>query len=376
MLTARGAPQPALLAGALLAAIVPLLVALGASAEAQPARALGLLAAAVALTGLGAGIRASALGSGRLRVLSAPTLIAAIVAGSAGGLQAARLGLRVDVVETALPLIAVVAIVALAGSVTMGIAGLVITQSRDAAMRRWSLVPALTVATAAMGTAVEYDVSSPWFDLTVVVLWSLMMALLVLMVVAVDRSTRGATVLPHAGVLFALALATSIVAWSPREFLRVEAFSLPLGIMLLAAGVIALRSATAHDPAPLRHWPRGRTGSWPLLAPGLVVLVLASILATATDPQTWRAVLVMAIALMMILVGVRWRLAAPFVLGILVLPLENVLAFSVQIGRGIEAMPWWITLAVVGLVLLVIAVGSERRGSGGGAPLARLRDLA
>ena len=375
VLTARGAPQPALLAGALLAAIVPLLVALGASAEAQPARALGLLAAAVALTGLGAGIRASALGSGRLRVLSAPTLIAAIVAGSAGGLQAARLGLRVDVVETALPLIAVVAIVALAGSVTMGIAGLVITQSRDAAMRRWSLVPALTVATAAMGTAVEYDVSSPWFDLTVVVLWSLMMALLVLMVVAVDRSTRGATVLPHAGVLFALALATSIVAWSPREFLRVEAFSLPLGIMLLAAGVIALRSATAHDPAPLRHWPRGRTGSWPLLAPGLVVLVLASILATATDPQTWRAVLVMAIALMMILVGVRWRLAAPFVLGILVLPLENVLAFSVQIGRGIEAMPWWITLAVVGLVLLVIAVGSERRGSGGGAPLARLRDL-
>ncbi len=376
VLTARGTPRPALLAGALLAAIVPLLVALGASAEAQPARALGLLAASVVLTGLGVGIRTGALWSGRLRALSAPTLLAAIVAGSAGGIQAARLGLRVDVVDTALPLIAVVAIVALAGALTMGIAGLVLTQGRAAAVRRWSLVPALTVVTAALGTAVEYDVSAPWFALTVAVQWSLMVALLVVMVVAVERSTRGTTVLPHAWVLFALALATSIVAWSPRELLRVEAFSLPLGLMLLAAGAIALRRASGADPAPVHHWPLGRAGSWPLLAPGLVVLVLASILATGTDPQTWRAVLVMAIALVMILVGVRWRLAAPFVLGMLVLPLENVLAFSVQIGRGIEAMPWWITLAVVGLVLLVIAVGSERRGSGGGAPLARLRDLA
>ncbi|MBU1249729.1 MAG: hypothetical protein KJ659_10080 [Actinobacteria bacterium] len=376
VLTARGIPRPALLAGALLAAIVPLLVALGASPEAQPARAVGLLAASVVLTGLAVSIRTGAPGIGRLRALSAPTLLAAIVAGSAGGVQAARLGLRVDGVDTALPLIAVVAIVALAGALTMGVAGVLLTQRRPAAVRRWSLVPGLTVVTTALGTAVEYDVSAPWFALTVAVQWSLMVALLVVMVVAVERSTRGTTVLPHAWVLFALALATSIVAWSPRELLRVEAFSVPLGLMLLAAGAIALRRASGADPAPVHHWPLGRAGSWPLLAPGLVVLVLASILATATDPQTWRAVLVMAIALVMILVGVRWRLAAPFVLGMLVLPLENVLAFSVQIGRGIEAMPWWITLAVVGLVLLVIAVGSERRGSGGGAPLARLRDLA
>jgi hypothetical protein len=83
----------------------------------------------------------------------------------------------------------------------------------------------------------------------------------------------------------------------------------------------------------------------------------------------------MSFALVAILVGVRWRLAAPFVLGMIILPIENVLAFSVQIGRGIEAMPWWITLAVVGVVLLVIAVGSERRSGDEGAPTARLRDL-
>jgi hypothetical protein len=48
----------------------------------------------------------------------------------------------------------------------------------------------------------------------------------------------------------------------------------------------------------------------------------------------------------------------------------------VQIGRGIEAMPWWITLSVVGAVLLIIAVGYERRAGDGTGLAARLRDLA
>ena len=60
----------------------------------------------------------------------------------------------------------------------------------------------------------------------------------------------------------------------------------------------------------------------------------------------------------------------------MVLPVENLLAFMVQIGRGIEAMPWWITLSVVGAVLLIIAVGYERRAGDGTGIAARLRDLA
>ncbi|HRN29638.1 MAG TPA: hypothetical protein PK890_08065, partial [Terrimesophilobacter sp.] len=123
-------------------------------------------------------------------------------------------------------------------------------------------------------------------------------------------------------------------------------------------------------------WPAHWQGSWPLLAPGLGVMFLASILATFTDPQTWRAILVIGIALVAILVGASMKLAAPFLMGIIVLPVENFFVFLVQIGQGIESMPWWITLAVVGAVLLIIAVTYERRAGEDNSIAARLRDLA
>jgi hypothetical protein len=104
-------------------------------------------------------------------------------------------------------------------------------------------------------------------------------------------------------------------------------------------------------------------------------MMSASIVSTFTDPLTWRAILVMVLALAAILVGSRGRLAAPFLIGLIVLPIENVFVFSVQIGRGIESMPWWITLAVMGAVLLIIAVTAERRTGEGGSVAARIRDL-
>ena len=61
--------------------------------------------------------------------------------------------------------------------------------------------------------------------------------------------------------------------------------------------------------------------------------------------------------------------------GIIALPIENIVVFAVQIGRNIGALPWWITLATAGAVLLVIAVGSERRTGKDKGTAARLRDL-
>lgn len=378
VLTARGTPRPELYGAALLTGIVPLLALLALDAEPEPARALGLVLASVGLAVLGAGIRPRPAAPGgvaephRLAALRAWTLAAATVAGLAGAVLAARVGLGTSALAdapTTAPTIIVVLLIALAGAVPAGVAGVLRTASDEGSARRWALVPAIGALTIAAWTAVERDA------LTVAILWMLMLALLVSMTVAVARERRTTPVLPRPWVLFALALGTAIVAWSTRDFLRVEAFSLPLGLMLLIAGALAMRRPGPITSAALHRWPEGRTGSWWLLGPGLIVLVLASMLATATDPQTWRAVLVMALALIFILIGVRWRLSAPFVIGIVVLPVENVLAFSVQIGRGIEAMPWWITLAVVGLVLLVIAVGSERRTGSGEHAGPRLRDL-
>jgi len=204
-------------------------------------------------------------------------------------------------------------------------------------------------------------------------MWTLMVALLTTMVF-VARSRQSTQ--PPVWFLFALSFVTAIVAWSPRD-LRVEWFSLPLGLFLLLAGATALRSNTADSAhRSVASWPAQWQGSWALLTPGLVVTVLASIVATFTDPLTWRAILVIALALLMILVGAAKKLAAPFVIGMVVLPIENIFAFSVQIGRGIESMPWWITLAVVGAVLLIIAVTYERRAGDAGSVAARMRDLS
>lgn len=216
-------------------------------------------------------------------------------------------------------------------------------------------------------------------------MWVLMVGLLVTLVVSAARGLRGRAGMPPGWFLFGLAFITAVVAWSPRD-LRVEWFSLPLGLGLLIAGSLAMRVDPRRDGdgGRGRHpltweswnaWPSGRRGSWALLGPGLVVTLSASVAATFTDPLTWRAILVIVLALAAILVGARRRLAAPFLIGIVVLPIENAIAFTVQIGRGIQSMPWWITLAVVGAVLLIIAVTYERRAGEESGIAARLRDL-
>jgi len=371
VLIARGRPYVPLFTAALATAVTAMLAVLAFDPETSPLRALSLMVASVVLLIVGRGRMTLDRVAGRvLLAVRTPTLAVALAASLAGGIHAARWGLGVDPMPLALPLPLAVLGGALLSSGLAGAAGLALHRHAPTLIgRRWALLPAVSLGAVATWTAIDTT------TLSVVVVYGVMIALLLALVAS---ALVPASHVPPVVPLFLLALVTAIVAWSPRELLRVEAFSLPLGLALLLAGVIALRrerSAGGSAPGAFIDWPTGRSGSWALLAPGLVVLVLASMLATATDPQTWRAVLVMAIALAAIIVGVRWRLAAPFVLGIVILPIENVLAFSVQIGRGIEAMPWWITLLVVGVVLLVIAVGSERREGESGRTAVRLRDL-
>lgn len=247
-----------------------------------------------------------------------------------------------------------------------------VTSDSRLARSRWPYAPALVFLAVGPMTAIRSD----WFSIGT--LWVLTVILLATMLVAASRDTRRPVVLPPVWFVFALAWCAAVDGWSQRQ-LRVEAFSLPLGLALLAVGVIAARrahdAATIDDAGRFNAWPVGFRGSWRLLTPGIVVTFLPSVLATGTDPQTLRAILVISFALIAILVGSLRKLAAPFILGIVVLPVENITVFAVQIGRSIGATPWWITLATAGAVLLVIAVTSERRDVGQRGVAARLRDL-
>ncbi|WP_349425928.1 hypothetical protein [Microbacterium sp. LWS13-1.2] len=384
LLTARGRPAAGLYAAGLATAVVPVVLALAldgtdaalpafAADAVAPGRAVGLVSAAWALVAASVIVsRASAQRIRRLRVLRVPTLAVAIVAAAAGAIQGLRWGIGLDPAPTDPAILAALAFGLLgAGAAASAARGLHrhAAEGTTLARTRWLGAPAVLIVGVATWPAIERD----WF--VIWTMWGLLLGFLALMVAVAARGLRGPTGLPPVPFLFAVSFVTAVVAWSPRD-LRVEWFSLPLGLFLLAAGALALRRPAVDPPTRrLEAWPAGWTGSWPLLAPGLVTMLSASVAATYTDPRTWRAIFVMAIALVAILVGATQRLAAPFVIGIVVLPIENVLAFMVQIGRGIDAMPWWITLSVVGAVLLIIAVGYERRAGDDTGLAARLRDL-
>ncbi len=368
ILTARGSRGMPLYGAGLALAVVPLLGALAVSGP--PTRALGLIAASWVLLVvgllLGRPLRSVPVLGARLRALRTATLAVAIVAGAAGAVQGVRFGLGTDAAPDVVPLVVLCLALGLAGAVPAALAAARL--SREAGrLTRWLSAPALLYVGAATWTAIDRDWVAIWS------MWGLMLAYLATLVAISARTRRHRTSLPPVWFVFGLAFVTAVVAWSPRD-LRVEWFSLPLGLLLLAAGAVHLRTPETPGRPSLTAWPATWHGSWALLGPGIVVTFSASIAATFTDPVTWRAILVMVLALAAIIVGAGRRLAAPFLIGIVVLPVENALAFLVQIGRGIEAMPWWITLAVVGAVLLVIAVTYERRADAGIA--ARLRDLA
>jgi hypothetical protein len=375
ILTARGGRAKALYAAGLVVSVVPILVALAISGTGENAtaawRGYGLLAAAWALLGLGLLLgRGHSAWAQRLRSLRVPTLGVAIAAGAAGTIQGVRFGIGADTVVIGVPLIVLCFALGLAGALPAALAGRGIrgddTAPSGLAQSRWLYAPAAVFVAVASWTAIHEDAFTFW------AMWALMLAYLVGLVLVSLRVRAGSTGLPPVWFVFGIAFVTAVVAWSPRE-LRVEWFSLPLGLFLLAAGVVHMRSSSG--PHSLNSWPGGWRGSWALLAPGIIVTMLASIVATFTDPQTWRAILVIVIALIAILVGATMKLAAPFLLGIIVLPIENLFVFAVQIGRGIESVPWWITLAVVGAVLLIIAVTYERRAGADNSIAARLRDL-
>ncbi len=233
--------------------------------------------------------------------------------------------------------------------------------------------------------------------------WLVEVALLAVLVVAVRRAVHGRLDLPPAWFLWLLALVAAIGAWSPRE-LRVEVFSLPLGAGLLVAGYLALVAGTAGTagsagsagtvgsagtaaggPGGLPAVPRARPGPSAAgpsassgrgaLAPGLLALVGPSVLATYTDARTWRAMLVVVLALAAVLVGTRKHLAAPFLLGVAVLPVEILVVFVSQLGTRISAGPWMLTLAAAGGLLLIIATYYERRIAAYDGAAAYVRDL-
>lgn len=150
-----------------------------------------------------------------------------------------------------------------------------------------------------------------------------------------------------------------IAGWSPRE-LRVEFHALPLGLTLLGCGVLVWLALRRGAGVSGNSWPFGRTDPTWLILPGVLATLGPSTLAIGTDPQTWRAILVLVMALSALLVGARMLWRPCLVAGIVDLVVAVGLVFMARRG-AIDAVPWLIAVVGAGGVLLGLAIYSERR---------------
>jgi hypothetical protein len=123
-----------------------------------------------------------------------------------------------------------------------------------------------------------------------------------------------------------------------------ERWTLPAAVVLLVAGGLRWRADRAVD-------------SWRVLGSGLTLALVPSLLLALDQPVSLRGALVALGGLVTLGAGVRARCAAPFAAG----AVTTALLAARHLGPVAEALPRWITLGTVGVVLLAVGVSWESR---------------
>jgi hypothetical protein len=226
-----------------------------------------------------------------------------------------------------------------------------LTAGAAAALRdRWPVRSRLAEAVAALGAVVAVLMTADHLWWTGLVL---LLAGAVLAVVALRRDRRPAAV---AAVVAKLGASWAWLA--AAEVHTPEAYTLPAALLTLAAGALYLR----------RH---PGTSSWPTLAPGLVAVLLPTLLLTLTSSdEPVRRLLLGVAALGVTLTGAATRRQAPFELGAAVLAVVAVRELGPVVADVLAAVPSWVPLSLGGVLLVAVGATYEQRRR----DLARMRD--
>ena len=128
----------------------------------------------------------------------------------------------------------------------------------------------------------------------------------------------------------------------------IEIVSIPLAIGLIMSGLLQLE----HSP---------RSGSRPWLAPGLLVLLLPSLLLDLSYSPLWRVVGLGVLAIAVLVIGAVRRLQAPFLIGAAVLLVHGLAQLWPWISLAYGVVPWWLWLGIGGVLLIVLAARYEQR---------------
>lgn len=290
------------------------LMAMAAALGSEPTTSVAAAVAAVALAAVAWAVRAR-------EVAGVAVAAAALMAGLAVVAGLAWRGWTADA--------------AAYGLVALSTAGLLGAQALGArrSLRLGLELGAAGLGAAAVAAAARFDLA--WQLPVVLTLWAASLA-----AVSIRWADRRRLLIP-AGVLFLVATWVRLAA---EDVSLVEAYTLPAAIVLVAVGVARMRRVADAS-------------SLPALAPGLVLALVPSLVATAADPVSVRAVLLGAAALAVLLAGAWLRWVAPVLVGGAALAALAV----VELAPYAAAVPRWVLLGAVGAGLLFLGVTWERR---------------
>lgn len=209
-----------------------------------------------------------------------------------------------------------------------------------------ALLPAL-LAVAAAASVVPAD----GLAFLALVLTLLGAATALLSVLVPDRRRMA----PLAGLVLAVAWWLRLAA---SDVSAIEAYTLPVAVLLLLAGLWAL-------------WRRPRTRSIPALLPGLLLATTPSLPAAVVEPSSARGLLLGLAALVLVGIGARLSWVAPFAVG----ASEAVLLALRHATPYADALPRWVLLATAGLLLLAAGTTWESRARQARRGLAAVRSM-
>ncbi|HEY4315554.1 MAG TPA: hypothetical protein VGO19_08635 [Actinomycetes bacterium] len=145
-----------------------------------------------------------------------------------------------------------------------------------------------------------------------------------------------------------LLAASSWVRLALADVTAPEAYTVPSGVALLVVGFVRRRKEPAY-------------GSWRAYGSGLALVLVPSLLRAVTDAGDLRPLLLALAALLVLALGVRYRLQAPLALGALVLGIDAVVQLAPYLVALYEAVPRWVAIGLIGLALLGAGATYEQR---------------
>ena len=191
-------------------------------------------------------------------------------------------------------------------------------------------------------------------------------AVAVVLVLSIAHVLASLSELPHRRIA---ALSSVIVAgiaglyaFTVGELAPIEWVSVPVGLALVATGALHLVRT-----------PEARSWAW--LAPGVGILLVPSLVATAFDAPPWRLVALGVVGVAIIVASAVLRLQAPLLIASVVVLVHAIATFSPEIRAVYELVEWWVWIAIGGVIVLVLAIRFEASRRGVSRVVARISDL-